>query len=582
MIYRILTAVVLVVLCTMLGTFAIAPTAHAYCKMGEATNLPGGPVPQYVFDTTGDASIPVYLVVTNATVLGQTPANVGNAIGRAVEAINRYSYSGARLSYEGQVSTLPTSASYGIFVREDTKCSACGSGSPIACTKPPLRKADPKFVQNILIHMVYSPGSCPQHNWVFYPDFSSTDDIQAVVTHELLHALGLAHAGNAGNCPSKAQDVGTDGVMATFGSSFTDQRYLSQDDAQGLIDLYGLRFGELDYQWSTDGTTWTDGSLLNDQWVQSAVGSASTALGTETTMAFSYRGIAGYWVPQIQNMLLGAAGVPAHDLNTSAVWDPPASANGNGILMIGTLGLETETDRSKTVQFHRSADGGGTWSVINNATTQTVRDGVSIAYEPGTTRFVLAYLGDTSYNLSANQTCPAGGICDQIRFLTVKSDGTGIRSTSLVDNGGNPIRSAAAPMVSCGPTSIGTDNCVVAWVATTANACINWGHFDVTASGTVALLNILNNPCYPGFSPAFMMFENSTPLDSKPFRMSFTQEGAGQNTTVHTFRKAVGTGAIWADPSSYTVTPWRIIGGYGGLMDGANEVTRSIHIRHPD
>lgn len=579
MIARILSVVAV---CLMLGTLGLSSGAHAYCKIGEATNLPGGSVPQFVFDISGDASIPVYLVAPNGTVLGQSPASVGNAIGRAVEAINRYSYSGARLSYEGQVSALPTSASYGIFIREDASCNACGTGTPIACTKPPLRKADPNFVQNILIHMIYNPGSCPQHNWAFYPDFSATDDIQAVVTHEILHALGLAHAGNAGNCPTKMQDVGSDGIMATFGSSFTDQRYLSQDDAEALIDLYGPRFGELDYQWSTDGLTWTDGNLLNDQWSVSAVGSASTALGNETTMAFSYRAVIGYWVPQIQSMLLGAAGVPAHDLNTTPLWDPPAAANGNGILMVGALGLETETDRSKTVQFHRSADSGTTWSVFNNATTQTVRDGVSIAYEPGTGRFVLTYLGDTSYNLSANLPCTAGGNCDQVRFLTVKADGTGVRSTALTDAGGIPIRSAAAPMVACGPASIGTNNCVVAWVATTANACINWGHFDVTASGTVTLFNILNSPCYPGFSPPFMMFENSTPLDNKPFRMSFTQEGAGQNTTVHTLRKAVGAGTLWADPGSYTVTPWRILGGYGGLMDGGNEMTRSIHLRHAD
>ena len=551
-----------------LFAITVAGPAAGFCPVNQANNG----VDPYFWDAAG-MPIPVYLVTGGATTWAGLNANaVGRAVGRTIDAINRNSLAAVRLRYAGKVNAKPNNAK-GIYLFTTSDCNnTCGTGV-IACTHYPETQAN-GAVENIDVFMTYNPASCPQHNWAFYPNTATgVDDLQATMTHELVHALGLAHSGNNGHCV----DPGAIGVMAYGGSTTTEERHLSRDDAEGLISIYGRRFSELDYHYSYNGLSWSNGSFLNNQYTLGPLSSTSTATAGESAQWLAYT--PWTWPPTFRTYVrsLTSTGATAvRPVGTQATYDAPAVAAGDGRIAVARFIGETPTNNSKRLQWAISNNAGTSWSFYNATRNngnqiRTQRDGVTAAYDPRRERFIAAYVGDRNLSAPTVNTgqCADNGTykCDEMRIATINTNGTDQVHTDIRPNG-QTLRVAATPSIACADNG-SAYNCVIAWVSNTGNACVHWGHARVNANGSFQLFNDLATGCYSGFSTPHVTWDASEP--TKPWMLTLTQEGAGvNNQRIYTFRKANTVNSPWTDQRSFAVTTgFRIGGGIGGHGNGS-------------
>jgi hypothetical protein len=564
----------LVILLAGLGVALPSSEAAAYCTIG-ASNLG---LDQYQWDAA-DMPVPVYLVAPAATILGHDSDAVGRMIGRAIDQINRYGMSNLRLRFAGVRPTGAGVGEVGIFVNSTNNCSACGAGVAACTNFPTLDPSD--NVINVNIRFVYNPTSCSTHDWQFYPDYAGcqpgacADDMQATMTHELLHAVGFAHSGNFGHCAPG--DNGSEGVMHVTGKS--EHRNLSRDDIAGLVSLYGRLDATLDYHYSYDGgLSWSDGGVLGAQATFAAPGSVSKATEGEAEVWMGHHA-ASSWVGRVQAMT-SAAVSPAVAVGALSTFHPVASALGDGTVVSARWVDATRTNNSKTLRWAWSTDSGATWAgadaLRNDAdTVQSRRNGLGVAYDPKTARFVAAYLGDDNVDDATDEACDDDAqpsyLCDEIRLVSILSDGTSQRHTDV------GIRSAVAPQIACGDTTA-TNNCVLTWVSTTANACVHWAHGRLDGGGNFVRVNDLATDCYQGFGPVGVLHDPNEP--ARPWRIALTQEVVGIDDRIYTLRKDGSTAAAWTDQRSFAVANgFRVLGDLGLVFTGSAEKLVAVYAR---
>jgi hypothetical protein len=563
-----------------LGVLHIPQQAKANCPIGSSDYG----LPQWKLSTA--AAVPVYLVVGNGltTFVGLDKAQTGRAVGRAIELINRYSMANVRLKYGGELSIAGAlGTAQGVFVYERSSCTFCPQ-SAIACmTVPPTVNGSGDIIK-AGVNLVTSPGVC-YDDWAFYPDYAGcvdedcADDIVAVLVHELIHVAGFAHSGNAGNCtPADNSSVGV--MNPPNGSSSSDTRYLSRDDIDGLVSLYGRPPNMVvDYHYSADGgQTWTDGALFGATATYGPVG--SVAKGTEgETKSWVSNLTASSWTSRVRG--LNYTSVDSAITLSSSSWQPVSVANGDGVVMVARFVDETAGNNSRTLQWARSANSGSTWSYIDALRDgvneiQTRRNGLGMGYDPKTERFVAVYQGDDNLIDTANgdycDDVADGIMCDEVRVATIASDGTSQAHTLL------GVRSTVAPFIACGDTG-STQNCIITWAGETGNACIHWGHGHVNGDGTFTLYNNLSTNCTWGFSPVGVVFDEDE--SATPWRFAFTQEHSTQQNVVYTGRK---TSSYTSAPSlsSFTVsTGFRIFGDLAYQHDpgSSDEMLRAVYVR---
>ena len=540
--------------------------AEAYCTTYQSK----GPAVGWEMDMS-NGPIPVYLVSPNSTFVGLDSYDVGMLVGRAVDQVNRYGMSNFRLRWMGPLSTLPISAP-GIYIAEDDIGSDAGLATPANFGG---------VIDRVLIRI---NNNSSFNNWSFHAvNNGPTRDLQATVLHEFIHAAGLDHSGSNGACG--IPDNGSMGVMAWGNQDHTEKRYLSQDDIEGLVELYGAPVYRVDYHYSFDGgLSWFDGGVLGAMGSFSPLSSISTATEGEDNLVFSILGL-DFWIPLLRSMT-SASFSPSEQLDAEpgrTSYHPTAMAQGDGIIMAVRFAEESRTENAKKLFFEYSTNGGASWTskqaVRNNGfPIRTRRNGLAAAYDPKTQKFIAAYVGDDSMPSSLSTECGDGAdwLCDELRVVTMSPSTRQQYVTRL------GVRTATAPSIACGNTST-IRNCVITWVETTGDACIHWGHGRILSTGEFELYNDLSDGCYAGFSAPNVTYDANEPL--KPWRMTFSQEHPFWDDRVWTLRKATNYNASWNDLNSFVVAGedgFRILGGVG-VLNQTNGLTKlqAMYVRNP-
>ncbi len=571
------TPTVMVAALCVAALASVSSHARAYCTVGQG-NLG---VAQYQFDPA-DLPAPVYLVASGNSVIGKNTSQVARAIGRAIDAMNRYGMSGFTLRFGGVIASSAPGQK-GIFIRPSSNCNVCSGAA--GCTNYPSVDGNGDVI-SVNVRLPYNQASCPGFDWEFYPDYAGcqpgacADDMQSVIMHELGHVAGLAHSGSAGNCTPG--DNGREGMMSgsgNGGSSFAENRYPSRDDIAGLISLYGRRFATLDYHYSFDGgLSWGNGGLLGTLKTRSPLSSVSTATEGETSLFLAYHALDSSWTPYSLEMTQSSTSA-LDKIGGLNVFHPQPVAYGDGTLVAARFTNETRNNNSKALRWAWSTDDGNSWQATlaqlnSGGTIRTRRNGLAAAYDPKTARFVAAYVGDENLSDGGGNACTdsANVMCDELRVVTFDPATGEQRHTNL------GVRTATAPSMACGDTS-SWRNCVISWVSTTGNACVHWGHSRVLADGSFELYNDKSTGCYAGFSAPVVTYDDTEP--SAPWRMAMTQEMVNIDDRIYTFRKGSSYNASWTNQRSFAInSDFRILGGLGFLRtSGGNEKVQVMYIR---
>lgn len=501
----------------------ISADAGAYCL--ENSWPAGSPITVKLYDIDG-------------LFVGLDADAAGRAVARALDNWNENGLAEVRMTYGGVTTSAGTWGDGIVLVRETSDCNKCipgMTGSP-ACNDPNDTGGD-RSDCNIWIE--YNQNSCPQHNWGFYPNSTTgIDDFQAVVTHELGHCIGITH-------PSYCSDSGK-GVMGGGGSQFSDQRYVSRDDVQGLIAHYGRLSAVINYKESLSGLSWSSGSPVISNSTYGPISSVTSASLGETTVWLAFLDMSGS-AERVKFRWGNNTGFTTPAVVDSGNWsyDAPAVAKGIGTAFVTFTALEGASNNNKYVRYRFTTDGGSTWTsgyvADSGGSIRTRRDGLSAGYDPITDRFIIAYLGDDNNASSFN--CNTGSsMCDEIRIFTIMRDGTSPNHSTT------GIQSIDAPGIACADS--GTENCVLAWVDITGSACLHWGHGYVESDGDYVNYNDLSTECYIGYQTPYVAFQDTG--TSYPYKLVLRQA----TNSVYAFRKLSSLTAEWSDENSFVVSPW--------------------------
>lgn len=562
-----------------------ADTARANCPVGSANFSPA--IPQYQI-SAASMPFPVYLVVpaADSTIFGLSKTQVDRGVGRAVDLVNRYAMANVRFKYQGIISAVPNPAGSAVYIVRNN-CAAtqppidqCSGDA--ACVSPAPTVDGSGNVVRAYMRISYNAGVC-YDDWTFYPDQTTCvsgdcdDDLIGSFVHELIHVTGFAHSGTSGNCTG---DSGSVGSMNSPGTRYTDRRYLSRDDIDGLVALYGRPSGNLvDYHYSANGgTTWTDGALFGSSAAYGPVAQVAKATEGETETWVSYLSSAS-WVPRVRRQLYNST-ASAISLSANS-WQPTSIARGDGTIAVARFVDETANNNSRSLQFAMSDDAGASWSYVyaendDSNTIQTRRHGLGLAFDPKTARFVAAYQGDDNLPDTGNgDACDEvvdGVLCDEIRIVSVETDGTDQGHTNL------GIRSVVAPFVACGDT-VSTHNCIVTWVSETGNSCLHWGYGHLNADGTFDLYNDQSQGCYYSSGPVGVAYDREEP--GTPWRFSYGIEHAYQDR-VYIARKTSSYVSALNAPTYFTVANgFRVLGDIALLEDPSSTevMLRTVYVR---
>jgi len=563
---------------------ASSADAHAYCTWSDDPALAKN---AFTWNVGASDVVPVYLIA-DGTFHGLDSAEVSAALGRVVDSFNRYNDSNFKYWNGGILSTRPPQGSvWGVFIQEIFACEVNTAAAQIPTDKDGndvevARNNDP-YQLDIVINNQAGVGGC-QHDWQLTPDFTPCGGalcpklLQGTIAHELAHAAGLSHNQT---CDGKGVGVLSPWGPGNMGGG-SEYLHLSRDDIEGLNSLYGRATYVIDYHHSDDGgLSWSDGALWSNRGSQSAISSVSTATaaGEDTNYFGAQRKLQSQYgdLCSIDEMSVDtSSGVGGGNETT---FHPTPVAYDGATIVAARFVNETFDSNLKRLQWAWSDDDGATWSEedarVGPSAIATRRNGLAVAYDPNSTRFVTAYVGDNNNQLYSINRCSdaAPGDCDEVRVVTRDMSSGDQQHTYL------GVRTAVGPSLACADDAAQDYNCLLTWVDNTASACLHWGHGAIEADGSFTLLNDLSTDCRRADGPAFVTYDFDEP--NTPWRLSFTKQVPGSDDRIFTLRKPKNYGVNWTDLRSFVVEGgFRIHGGMGVIGTGERSRLHAFYARY--
>jgi len=348
---------------------------------------------------------------------------------------------------------------------------------------------------------------------------------QGVLAHEFGHVLGFQHNSECGQSLTSVMSLTTND--AQYGT------HLFFDDIQGYRALYGHSNSTFRAYETTDGLTWTPGnSLVIDEGTRpmtrvSACNSLGAASWTSYPVSPSFASavldtkyLPGSWTGPF-NSVFGSSSYPT------------GIACGSGTSMfISWMQLSaSHSTEALPVSSASTADGGAHWTAPVTETATGTGDGgptraggTGAAFDPVTGLYAMVWRSNRNAVV-----------------LKVKAPNSPIQTFTGSDS--ILIRSGDTPAISCGPSSVGTENCVIVWDHVDWNQTIKWAHGHIQAGSPprFVMSSVVSQGIVSYGSPSVAYRGGSS-----PWTLAVHQGG----NTVFTFRKGNGTTAAWADQRS--------------------------------
>ncbi|MCC6749091.1 MAG: hypothetical protein IT371_15630 [Deltaproteobacteria bacterium] len=350
--------------------------------------------------------------------------DVEKAIKSAIEVWNTEGQSNKRFFYAGRTSIdfyNNSSVQNAVLVRATTSQNECGdnadgcmsfqgsscSGTPANCTVGRILVQRTSYLLN-------------GDTWSLNPT-TGKRDLTGLLVHELGHALGLDDMGRCGQHPVSVMN-------SSFGRYTAGAQYLRRDDIEGAVFCQYWRNWQLKHQQSSSGASWAPGSTGMPSIVpDTRFGSISTDhqnnLG-RLYVAYPFSHAANLQVYDTQTGWSGRSiidnseyGRTYNPVSVAAATDAPGR-----YLLVAFLANEQTTNMWKDIRFAVSYNGGLSWGFneylkhADGRRVQTDANGVTVAYDPGSHRWVILYassdkiLGSHTVTWNGSQTPGFGAI----------------------------------------------------------------------------------------------------------------------------------------------------------------------------
>lgn len=350
---------------------------------------------------------------------------------------------------------------------------------------------------------------------------------RALLTHELVHALGSHHYNDLLACSTIRTCYVGQPCSVVDGNEDDGEFYESPFlfDAKNLIDRYGAFPDNKKHRESSNGTSWSDKTPIGSAPLMGLSSSNSSTMGFiqkpgSTLLPYLY----SWSQPSASYTYVGPFASGAVQIVLSRI----GSAFLAGSFYGAFFQDESDEDPRKDIEFGRYS-GGVLTSYSKNLDYR--QQGISAAYDERSGRIVLAYR-ETNGTISVTTVSIFG-------VFSAAVPNIGSASTS------------DAPSVSCGPASI-SYNCVVAWAhapkASGAIRDLRWMQFET--DGTTYTWGSLKNHGYQMYGSPSVAYKGST-----------------SSTCAFLF--------AWKNPGNVAYTRCKPAGQSAGLTS-ATEISRSV------
>jgi hypothetical protein len=514
---------------------ALSPRqVDAYCTEGTLRNYTGA--------TMYDA--PVYLVAPNSTIFGFDKNIVAHHLQVGVDDWTEEGAAEFRPYFAGIVTSVPSQIIDGsTYVIETTNCNTCSPTNACETTQ--------YYNGYRTGSKVYLESGC-SNTWSLTQG-GGGQLLLNVFKHEIGHSWGLEDEYANPNGTPKCEGVLWDSIMAGTCTG----KVITRRDVGAMRSLYGQRNKTYAYRESTNGgVSWVAGNPSGgNHTAYMRIGSLGTRYNLNSEVYA--QALLNENSPYYTLMWLGVPGsthvsTAPYANSLSRSWDVAgAAAKSGSVYAIAYRTNETETVCDKRITVSVTESNGASWNTfpLNNASLgvlTTKADGVSMAYDPATDKYVLFWGADNLASETVSATSPY----------------TRGPYKSHTGNGSWEYAS-----VTCNETAYaGSQNCLVAWTERAwAYFNIRYARAYVNASGEL-VMGAAQSAGYHGWqSPSV----TANPSSSYPFVMAFKQ-----GNTIFTARYEAATGTFVSSATAVSLG--------GGLLMGAMGVFNGpeLNLRH--
>lgn len=356
-----------------------------------------------------------------------------------------------------------------------------------------------------------------------------TRSFHAVLSHELMHAVGFDH-------PDQWCSQNFKSVVRQFYSG--DEHHLYPDDFDGLQALYGKREDEIGHiARSFDGADW---SVNGPHLPHLAAGTLSRFGACDSTSAGGFGRFVG--VDDERNLLQFYGG---NRFNWSWLSDglsilgiseysaDVACRNRTEAMAAWICGTSLSTGDSSVCVAH-STDGNSTWGnldIVASGANRTRSVGVDAAYDPVSDSYVTVWRNSNEEIVSK-----------------VVHPNASIQRYQNPQGASSFLRASDSVSIACAPRGqAGDQNCVLAWADTGWSRTLRWAHANVVAdtAGPRLVLGDIRAMGYIIYGTPSVAFSGHANF---PWHIAFHQ---GQQT-VFTLRKRADTNSAWQNEQQYS------------------------------